>query len=239
MKEFDSTAVTWGWVASSLLLLGGLVAVTGIPELKPVFFMVLAIRILVDTFALLAYSKALQLGDISFIAPLFNFSAIITLLISYAINSELPSLLGISGILLVVTGAYILNFEFGKTDILHPFKNMIKNKASLYMLVSTVLYGVVFSVSKVGIQSSGLIFFTFASALGMSISIFFIAFLKNRSDLFKILKPKNFIKIIPIGLVDGIKILALMATIQTTFVSYADAANSTSTLYTVFWGAFF
>ncbi|MBP7842783.1 EamA family transporter [Candidatus Woesebacteria bacterium] len=239
MKEFDSTVVIWGWVVSSLILLGGLVVATGIPDLKPLFFTALFVRILFDTFALLTYAKALQLGDISFIAPLFNFSAIITLSISYVINSELPSILGFIGILLVVFGAYVLNFESKKNGLLHPFKNMMRNKAAAYMLVSTVLYGIVFSVSKIGIQNSNLFFFTFASALGMSLTIFFIAYFKNRSDLFKIMKPRNFVKMIPIGFVDAIKILALMATINTTFVSYADAANSTSTLYTVFFGAFF
>ncbi len=239
MTHFDSTAVTWAWVTSSLLLLGSLVLINGVPELTPIFFAVLLSRIFFDTFALLSYSRALQLDDISFIAPLFNFSAIVTVIISFFINSELPGFLGMLGILLVVMGAYVLNFKSGKRDLLHPFKNMLGNKASLYMIISTILYGIVFSVSKIGIQNSNLIFFTFSSALGMSITIFTIAFFKNRSDLLKVMKPKIFVQFIPLGIVDAVKILALMATINTTFVGYADAANSTSTLYTVFLGAFF
>lgn len=239
MKEYDATIVIWGWVFSSLLLLGGIVLALGIPEVRPLFYLTVAVRVLFDTFALLTYGKALQHGDISYVAPLFNFSAIITVFISYAINAEFPSLLGMLGILLVVSGAYLLNFKLGQADILQPFKNMLKNKAAVYMLVSAVLYGIVFSISKIGIDNSSVSFFTFTSALGMSVTLFCIAYIKNKSDLLRILKPRQFARVIPIGIVDAVKILALMATINLTLVSYADAANSTSTLYSVLWGGIF
>lgn len=239
MKKYDSVVVTWFWVTSSLLLLGGLVLFNGIPEIKPLFYTILIARILLDTVALLLYTKALQLEDISLVAPLFNFSAIFTLSASFLINKELPSSVGIIGIVLIVLGAYMLNFERGNRDLLHPFKTILTNRGSRYMVISTALYGVIFSISKVGIESSSLVFYTFASALGLSVTIFPIALWKNKSDVIKILKPKNAFRILPIGLLDGVKILALMATIKTSFVSFADASNNTSVIYGSILGGIF
>lgn len=236
MKSFDSIVVTWFWVTSSLLLLGSLVVIIGVPEIHPMFYGVLILRIFLDTVALLLYTKALQLEDISLVTPLFNFSAISTLTFSFMINKQLPTVVGIVGILLIVSGAYLLHYDNKNKGILQPFKNIFKNKGSRYMLASTVLYGIIFSISKVGIEASSWIFYTFASAAGLSISILPIAYVKNKKDVIKILKFRNAIRVLPIGLLDGVKILALMATIKTTFVSYADAANNTSIFYGMFLG---
>lgn len=239
MKRYDSVVVTWFWVTSSLLLLGGVVLVTGIPNVQPVFYAVLAGRIILDTAALLLYTKALHLEDISLVMPLYNFSAVFTLVASFLINRELPGFLGIAGLVCIIIGAYTLHVEKGNQDILHPFKYIFKKKASVYVLISAVLYGVIFSISKIGIQSSSWSFYTFASAFGLSLSILPIALWKKKSDVIAILKPKNAIQIIPVGFLDGVKILALMATIQTSFVSFADASNNTSIIYGALLSSFF
>lgn len=239
MAHYDSVVVTWFWVTSSLFLLGGLAWWMGIPEIAGVFWLVLLARVVLDTCALLLYTKALQLEDISLVTPLFNFSAVSTLTASYFINGELPGVVGIGGILLIIIGAYLLNFEPGNSDVFHPFKSMLKSKGKQFMLSSTVLYGLIFAISKVGIEASSWSFYTFASAAGLSVSILPIAWWKNRADLKRILQPKNAIRIMPLGLLDGVKIVALMLTIKSSFVSYADAANNTSILYGMVFGHLF
>lgn len=231
MASYDSAVVSWFWVTTSLLLLGAVVLFTGIPTIQPVFYTIIFLRIVTDTVALLLYTKALQLEEISLVTPLINFSAIFSLFFSFFINKELPSFLGIVGVFLIVGGAYALNFESRDKGFLHPVQNVLKNRGAKFMLTSATLFGFIFTISKIGIESSSLSFYTFSAALGLSFSIFPIAYLRNKKDLFRILSPKNAIKVLPLGLIDGVKILALMATLQITYVGFADAANNTSILY--------
>lgn len=239
MNRYDSAVVTWFWVASSTLFLALLVLASGLPVIQPVFWTVLAIRIVVDTFALLLFTRALQLEDVSLVTPLFNFSAIFSLLFSFLINKEIPSVWGVLGVVLIVLGAYLLNYDATNKNLFHPLIMIFKKKASLFMILSTLLYGFIFSISKVGIAASNLIFYTFAAALGLSITIFCIAYMRNKKDLTTILQPKNALRVLPLGIVDSVKILALMATIQTSYVSFADASNNTSILYNQFFARVF
>ena len=59
--------------------------------------------------ALLIFFKALKKLDLSLAIPLLSFTPIFMLLSSFILLGEFPSLLGILGMILVVSGIYVLN----------------------------------------------------------------------------------------------------------------------------------
>lgn len=109
--------------------------------------------------------------------------------------------------------------------------NIFRNRGSQYMLISTVLYGFIHTISKVGMEASSVTFYTFAAAFGLMITIFPLAYFRAQKRFYAIFKTKKRDSSCAVRFIDAVKILALMATISTTYVGFADAANNTSILY--------
>ncbi len=242
VQKEEPFVVIWYTIFMSMFFLVPIVLINGIPEIQADFYVFLAIRLILDVFALSLYFYALRDGDVSLIVPLFTFSVVFSLISSSIINNEMPNIVGILGILTVMAGTYLLNLpdkERGK-DLLLPVKLLFKNSSSRLILLSAMLYGIIYSVNKVGINNSSTSFFTFSAALGLLVFFTLAIVFKTRGNIFKEIKLKKFPKFIPLGLLDGVKIFLFMSAVSQTFVSFADASDNTTALYsTVFAGIVF
>lgn len=103
------------------------------------------------------YMRAISKGDISTVMPMLSFSPLVLLFISPFTIGEFPSLPGLIGILLVVSGSYLLNLDLKKMNPLEPFKAIIKNSGTRYMLVVAVLWGISGVFDKISINNSSVL----------------------------------------------------------------------------------
>ena len=88
------------------------------------------------------YMQALRFGGLSKTVPLLALSPLITVPFAFFLLGELPSSAGFIGIIVAISGAYILNLRhFSKKDVLRPFKELIKNKGSRNMLYVVLIFG--------------------------------------------------------------------------------------------------
>lgn len=242
VKNEDTIVVIWFTLFMSMFFLSPLVLLDGIPEITEDFWVYLFLRLVIDTAALSLYFYALKQGDVSLVVPLSTFSVVFSLLSSAVVNGELPNILGIVGVFIVLVGTYFLSLpEKGLSkDVLLPVKLLFSDVAARLILLSALLYGIIYSINKAGIESSSTSFFTFSAAAGLLVIFTFVNVINKGKHLY--FKPKwSKLKVFALlGAIDGVKIFLFMLAVANTFVAFADASDNTTAIYsTVFAGVAF
>ncbi len=121
------------------------------------FARVLILAALMDSLATLLYLSAIKNGDLSKIIPMLCFIPVVQLFVTPILVHENLSLTGIAGVMVVVFGSYILNFE-NWNGILSPVKSVFKDKSSMKMLATACIWGVSSSFHKIGVQQTNALF---------------------------------------------------------------------------------
>ncbi len=86
------------------------------------------------------YFKALSLADVSYVAPLLSLVAVGNIVGAYFVLGQVPSLRGLLGAVLVITGAYIIH----RTRQKHPEK-LTAHKSALLLILTLVVVRSFFS----------------------------------------------------------------------------------------------
>src|SRR3990167_9024482 len=120
-----------------------------IPRIDAGFWSVMAVIIPLEILAWILYIKAIRESQLSLVAPIISFTPVFLVATSFLIIGELPSLSGLAGILLVASGAYILNFKTLRHGIFDPITSIFREKSSLYMLIVAFLFSITSTLSKI------------------------------------------------------------------------------------------
>ena len=104
-----------------------------IPRLDNSFWFFLSLAIPVETVSWILYIKAIRISPLSLVVPLISLTPVFLVITSFVILGEIPTAIGFIGILLVVIGAYILNFKSLSKGILGPFRFIFREKGCSYM----------------------------------------------------------------------------------------------------------
>jgi transporter family protein len=142
------------------------------------FQILLLLYALVTAVDLLVYYKALQIGDISIIAPLLNLSAVTGIVASFIFLDQKPNIFGILGALLIFLGAFFITKHRNKQSA------TASNNALAILLVIgiTILRGVYSPIEVTLLREVNPIFLNFiSSVLTVPIIIFIIAMQNKKS----------------------------------------------------------
>ena len=242
VKKEEPFVVIWYTIFLSMFFLVPTVLINGIPDLGSNFYLYLGIRLILDLFALSLYFYALRAGDVSLVIPLSTFPVVFSLISSSIINKEFPNWIGVMGIFIIIIGTYLLNLpsKERRRNIHLPFKLLFKDMAARLILLSAFLYGIIYSINKAGIENSSTSFFTYSAAFGLLIFFTCALLYQNKGDLSKSIQVSKFKQFLPLGLLDGVKIFLFMLAVTYTYVSFADASDNTTAIYsTIFAGLIF
>lgn len=143
LKDADTLVVVWGVTLIALPLLGlfTVVLTPTIPRLDWFFALAVIGSAGLNAAAHLASTRALKMADVSLVTPLLIFSPIFTVLIAAIFLGEMPSLLGLFGVGLILTGAYWLNRE-ANADWLAPFRSLVLSSTVALVLLAGLLWAV-------------------------------------------------------------------------------------------------
>jgi len=125
-------------------------------QINPKFVLGFTGTWLINVAATILYMKAIREGEISVVMPMLSFTPVFLLITSPIIVGEFPNGYGVSGVLLVVTGSYILHSE-NRKDFWAPFKSILQQKGTRLMLLVAFLFSFSSNFDKVAIQSSSVI----------------------------------------------------------------------------------
>jgi len=180
------------------------------------------------------YMKAIKTSDLSVTVPMVTFTPLFLLLTSPFIVGEFPSLKGVFGILLIVTGSYLLHLKEKKKGLLAPFKAIVKEKGPRLMLAVAFIWSITSNIDKVGIQNSSIVHWAIAMHIFAIFAMIPVVRITSRRSLNQVWKRQK--DLFPLGFVNALKYIFQMAAIQLTLVAYVISIKRISAILSVFLG---
>ncbi len=95
---------------------------------------------IIATVAFLFIAKAVRHLEVSLVSPLLNLNPAILATLAYFLLNERITHAQITGIFLIMAGAYIVEINWKKHGILEPVKSMFHSKHTLFVVFSAFLY---------------------------------------------------------------------------------------------------
>lgn len=181
------------------------------------------------------YMKAIQASDLSVTVPMVTFSPLFLLLTSPLILGEFPSSRGVLGVILIVTGSYLLQIKERKKGILAPFKALVSEKGPRLMLVVAFIWSITANIDKVGIINSSIVHWAVSVHLFTIITMLPLILLTSRESFGELKRDWKILT--ALGLVNALKYISQMAAIQLALVAYVVSIKRTSAIISVFLGA--
>ncbi|HEX2963929.1 MAG TPA: EamA family transporter [Ignavibacteriales bacterium] len=200
------------------------------------YFIALSVTGTINIFATILYMHAVSKGDISEIIPMLSFTPLFMLITSPIIVGEFPRPGGIAGIILVVTGSYLLNVNLRKRNFIDPVKALFRNTGTRIMLFVSFLYSITSNFDKVAVNYSSplqhLLFLNLYVFLGVTAIVLLTKSFKT-DELLR--GRKNLLMLSILNLLGSL--LFLLAITQT-YVAYVIALKRTSGMLSVLIGHF-
>ncbi len=207
-----------------------------IPTLESGFWLALSFAIPVEVLAWVFYIKAIRISPLSLVVPFLSLTPVFLILTSFVMLGELPTIIGFFGILLVVIGAYILNFKSFSKGILEPFKSILKKKGCVYMIIVAFLFSITSNLGKILVQKSSPLFFSAIYTPLIAILFLIIAFFTSRKKIVQL--KSDFRNSFLIGLFFGLMMIFHNLAIRLVIVPYMISIKRTSSIFSVLYGYF-
>lgn len=191
----------------------------------------------INVIATILYMKALSHGDISQVMPMLSFTPLFLLVTSPIIVGEFPNLMGTIGVILVVAGSYLLNIKEKGKGLLYPFRSLLKNSGTRYMLMVAFLYSFSSNFDKVSIQNSSIIQHLIFINAFIFISLTIIVFFKKDVKFPELNEGKN--DLILMSFFMTLMLTFHMLALSMTLVAYVISLKRLSGVISVLWGYIF
>jgi uncharacterized membrane protein len=146
-----------GFLISGVLLLV-ISAARGIPVIGPAYYDAVIISGILNIIGLSLIFQAMESSDLSLSMPMLSFTPVFLIGTSYLLLHELPSIAGIAGICITVSGSYVLNISAGHEHFLDPVRSMVQNRGSWYMLIVAFLFAASINYDKIAMLNSDPVF---------------------------------------------------------------------------------
>jgi uncharacterized membrane protein len=136
----DDTINVWGRFTFLLPFAGLGVLYTGIPGVQKGFWVFGALFGVTQCLGTFSLSKALKQSDISLVTPLWKLSLILLVAWGYLTLGEIPSLLGLLGLMVSLLGVYLLNIRMARISFWTPIVALIKDPGQRWTLGAAMGY---------------------------------------------------------------------------------------------------
>lgn len=211
-----------------------------IPTVHPMFYPSAFLGCFADVTAIVFMSRALRLSQMSRVVPLLSFTPVFLLLTGFVILGELPSLIGVVGVVIVVIGSYLFHVESSRQSIWLPFRMMFQDKGARYMVGTAFGFSLAIPLFKNAILNSSALF-TLGVTLSFSTTLLLIYHLIVRKRPLKDILPGKQSRKILIGL--GVTVFCVALSVNLAFttglVSYVVSIKRLSILLNIVIGFVF
>ncbi len=155
LRDTDTTVVVWSFNAISLpILVIGTLLETKLPSIDLVYVLAVVASGAINWLATLASTQALKVGEASLVTPLLTFNPPFTLLVGYVTLGEVPTRLGLAGVLLIAMGAYMFELESIRRGVLEPVMALLTRPGVVLAVGASFLWALTPVAEKVAIQHS-------------------------------------------------------------------------------------
>ncbi|KIH77829.1 Uncharacterized membrane protein [Geoalkalibacter ferrihydriticus] len=236
MAGADAYVMAWAWRLLALpFLLPLLLLPQTLPvELGPGFWPALLTGGALNILAAILYMKAISQSDLSLSVPLITFTPLFLLLTSPLLLSETPSAGGMAGVVLIVTGAYLLNVSRLSTGWLEPIRTLLHAPGARLMLGVALIWSLTANIDKIGLQNSSPL--VWAVAINAAIALGMLPLMVLRRQPPQVSRALPWKWLLLVGFCGGLTTLCQMLAISLTQVPYVIAVKRLSILFTALAG---
>jgi len=224
----------------SVIALGFLLPVLlfiDVPRIGPDFWTAVIVALPLEVVATLLYIRAIHVSPLSLTVPFLAMTPVYLLVTSYFIVGEKPGPLGVLGVLLVATGAYMLNVRALKSGgILAPFRAIVREPGSVMMMGVAAIYAITSDLGKLAIMNSSPLFFGPVYWGLFCVLLTPVAYMFDRRAFGVRLTRGNAAAFVPAGFAHAVMVALHMVAISLTQVSYMIAVKRTSLLFATGYG---
>jgi len=224
--------------ATAILLLP-LLAFTPWPHPPPAFWGWVAALLPLEILAMWLYMQAIRDSPLSLTLPYLAFTPVFNILTGQLLLGETVSAAGFAGILLVVSGAWLLNapdgWPNGRHPILDPFKAIIRERGARLMLTTAALYSLTSVMGKGALHYVSPLFFGpfYFTLVGMVTAVLFAP---RHAATWRRLRTRP-LACLAVGLFMAAMLLCHFHAIIRVEVAYMIAVKRTSLLFGMVYGA--
>ncbi len=233
----DRYVIAWSWTFFALPFLALALPFETMRVVQPGFWPALAVSTITLVFGSLFLFRSIELSDLSLTLPILNFTPLFMVITAPLILGEFPTTHGLFGILLIISGSYLLFFRFGQEDLLSPFRRMFQAKGSRYMLIVALLFSIGGNMDKVGVRNSSPLVWSFVlfAVVSLILGVIMKARVKDAARQVR----ENRAGLILIGAAVALVMIFQMHALQLTLAPYVIAVKRTSVVMSSLWGVWF
>ena len=233
VKDASPVVSAWAVTTFTAPFLFLLLLFQGIPPINPLpFWSATLTSYLINLFSWTLFFKSLQLSSLAQTMPYTALTPLFIIPVSYFLLGELPSTPGITGILLIIGGAYGLQLPPGQWW--QPLRHSFKNKGTRLMILVAFLWSISATVEKVAVTNSSPLFYgTIINAL---LGITYSFYIRYRMPLFGGSSNHSMKRFWILGLVSAGMVIAQFYALLYLYVSYVIAFKRAGVLVSVLMG---
>lgn len=238
LSKSGSIFIAWVRLTFALPFLLTILPFIDIPRLDTTFWITIIVILPLEISSTLLYLRAIEISPLSMTIPFLALTPVFSILTSFVILNELPSLKGSAGILLIAAGAYLLNIHTTKEGMLEPLKKILQEKGSMLMILVAFIYSITSNLGKIAINHSGPCFFAVFYVLYIGLALLPFVIMKHRREVIPLLRI-NFPLFTLIGLSFAIMVITHNLAIRLIEVPYMISIKRMSLVFSVIYGAVF
>lgn len=173
--------------------------------------------------------RSLREGELSQVTPVSALLPVFNIVPSFFLLQELPSVLGVTGIVATVLATYLL-----LTDVRHGEKQKY-NLPVLFMIGSVICTAIGSTLDKVAIEASTPVFYTFVNMLGASVVFFIFTYAYRQQH--ELARAREVIgTLLVLGVVMALAFVAFASAFTLGPTSYTLAIRSGGLIVAALWG---
>ena len=238
LKKQNEFFVAWALFAFGLPVLLTVFILNPKPHLASEFWKTVFIMLPLEITAILFYFKALKISPISLTFPFLGLTPVFTIFTSRLMLKEGLGPCGITGIMLVSLGAYLLNIRSLKEGVFAPIKHIYKEKGALLMIAVSFIYSFTVVLGKKAVLLSSVTSFP-AIYYGMVFAILTpFLYLKLKSGGEKIhIEKKEMLLFLIIGAAFATSMFSHFKAITLAKAAYMVSVKRLSLVISILYGA--
>lgn len=239
LKELNPVLLFLTMLLFAIPFMSILLLILGVPVFTANFFKLLVVVSVLDAIAAILYFKALNISEISLIAPISSFNPVFTLFFAFFLLHESPTAVKFSGILVIVLGTYLLNVSHIRSGILKPFSKLFSDNGVKLFFAANFIWAITPIFQKSAIFQTSPPSPLSVPVMESIIIVLLLSPILIRGESVKRFATKNIKWLILFGLMTTLGQLAAMSAFSLTNVSYSVAIFKLSALFSVILGAVF
>jgi len=234
----DASAYEMGLVRLLSALPWILLSLFFIPSVRPdgVFFLCILIALPMEATAFFCYMKALKASPLSLTLPFLAFTPGFVIVTGWLVLGEKITAGGFLGIVMIVTGSYVLNLSKVTSGFLGPFRAIAREPGSKLMLLVSFIYAFTSVIGKLAVLHSNP--YVFGSLYNITLTALMVALIpfSRAADPVKEITKKPFAGFM-LGAAVSISVFSHFIAISMVQAAYMISIKRMSLLFGVLYGA--